>query len=76
MEITHGIALFFALAITIIAVIFKSMIWWLMVFGYCLTLSIMAVLNQWEAMFFPVLLIIAIVSVFGIVFTALKGDLI
>jgi len=76
MEVTHGLALLFAVVFAVIATIFRKMLWWLMVVGYCLVLSIMAITNNWEVLFFPVLAMLGLISIIGFIFSAVKGDII
>lgn len=76
MEVTHGIALSFAILFALIATVFSTMIWWILVFAYSTVLALMAIMNSWEVLFFPVLFVLGIVSVIGVVITGTKGDLI
>ena len=76
MEITHGIALLFAVIFVIIATIFNKMLWWLLNIAYLLTLAFMAIINEWELLFFPPIVFFALISIIAFMFTALRGDII
>ena len=76
MELTHGIALLFELLFTVVAAIFKKMLWWLLVIGYTFTLAWMAIVNEWEILFFVPLAIIGVISIIAFIFTVTRGDLI
>ena len=76
MLVTHGIALFFAVAFALIGAIFKKLFWWLLSLGYVLVLGWFAIVNDWEVLFFVPIVMFGIISVIGLIFSAVSGDLI
>ena len=76
MELTHGIALFFALAFVIVGTVFQKMLWWLVSIGYLFGLAFVAILNSWELLFFVPIALFAVISVIGFAYSAINGDLI
>lgn len=75
MEITHGIALFFALAFVLVGFFFKKVIWWGLSIGYLYGLAFIAITNDWELLFFAPTAIFGIISIIGLGNAAFKGDL-
>ena len=76
MEVTHGIALAFSVIFVIMATIFKKLLWWVLNIVYILVMSIMAINNEWEALFFAPMVFFAIISIIGLSFCAAKGEII
>lgn len=76
MEVTHGIALLFATVFIVIAAIFNKMLWWLLSVGYTTSVALMAIINDWELLMFVPLAIFGVISLIGVGFTALKGEII
>ena len=76
MAITHGIALLFAVAFVVIGSIFKRVFWWLLSLAYLACLSYMALINEWEILFFAPLIFLGIISLIGMILSATRGDLI
>ena len=76
MAITHGIALLFAVAFGVLGVVFRTVFWWLLSIAYLACLSYMALVNDWEILFFAPLIFIGIISTIGMILSATRGDLI
>lgn len=76
MALTHGIALLFAVIFIIMAVVFNKMLWWLLNIGYLIVLALMAIINEWEALFFVPLIFFGLISLIGMIITATRGDII
>lgn len=76
MEVTHGIALLFAISLVVIAAIFNKMLWWLLCIGYIFAVSYMAIVNEWELLFYPVLVITGIISIIGFGYSAARGEIV
>lgn len=76
MEITHGIAMLFIVVFMVIATLLKKAMWWLLCIGYMFAAAYMAIINEWELMFFPVLVICGIIAIIAFMFLAIKGELI
>jgi len=76
MELTHGIAMLFAVIFMIVGTIFKKMLWWLLNIGYIFMLAWVAIVNEWEIIFFPVLAIFTIIALIAFIATAIQGEII
>jgi len=75
MEATHLFAIIPLLVFLTLSLIFnKSGLLHLMTLGYVMVLGWFAVLNQWEVLFFPVLIITGIIAIILFTMAMVKGD--
>ena len=64
MEATHLFAMIPLLVFFIMSLVFNKLgLLHLMALGYCMILGWVAVLNNWEVLFFPVLIIVGMISI-------------
>lgn len=76
MAITHGIALAFSVIFVILGATFKTFMFWIVSLGYILVLAVFAVINSWEILFFAPLIGFGIISIVGLIYSAVNGELI
>lgn len=75
MEATHLYGIIPLLVLLILSLVFsKSGLLHLMTLGYVMALSWFAVINQWEILFFPILIITGIIAVILFISAMVKGD--
>ena len=75
MEATHLFAIIPLLVLLTLSLIFnKSGLLHLMTLGYVMMLGWFAVLNQWEVLFFPVLVLTGIIAIILFIVAMVKGD--
>ena len=75
MEATHLYAIIPLLVLLVLSLVFnKSGLVHLMTLGYVMVLSWFAVLNQWEVLFFPVLIITGIIAILLFITAMVRGD--
>ena len=72
---SHFYALIPLLVMLIMSLVFygKGLVH-LLTLGYCMTLAWFAIVNSWEIMFYPVILIAGIISIILFAFAMTKGD--
>lgn len=75
MEATHLYAILPLLVLLVLSLVFnKSGLVHLMTLGYTMALGWFAVLNEWEILFFPVLVITGIIAILLFTIAMVKGD--
>ena len=75
MELTHLFAMIPLLVFLVLSLVFnKSGLVHLMTLGYTMVLGWFAVLNQWEVLFFPVLIITGIIAIILFIMAMVRGD--
>ena len=75
MEATHLYAMIPLLVLLILSLVFnKSGLVHLMTLGYVMVLGWFSVLNSWEIMFFPVLILTGIIAIILFITAMVKGD--
>ena len=75
MEATHLYALIPLLVLLVLSLVFsKSGLVHLMTLGYSMVLGWFAVLNDWEIMFFPILIITGIIAIILFITAMVRGD--
>ena len=75
MEATHLYALLPLLVLLVLSLVFnKSGLVHLMTLGYSAILGWFAVVNDWEIMFFPILVITGIIAIILFIMAMVRGD--
>ena len=75
MEATHLYALIPLLVLLALSFFFsRSGLLHLMTLGYVMVLSWFAVINEWEVLFFPMLLLTGIIAILLFITAIVKGD--
>lgn len=75
MLVTHALALAFLVVFSIMAVVFRKALWWLLCFFYAFVLGWFAIVNTWEVLLFIPLVFIGIISIIGFIYSALQGEI-
>jgi len=75
MEVTHLYALLPLLALLILSLVFygRGLIH-ITTFSYCLCLAFVAITNNWELMFFPIIVGTGVITILLFVFAMTRGD--
>lgn len=75
MEATHLYAMIPLLVLLVVSLVFsKSGLLHLMALGYVMVLGWFAVINEWEIMFFPVLILTGIIAILLFITAMVRGD--
>ena len=75
MEATHLYAMIPLLVLLILSLVFNnSGLVHLMAMGYVMVLGWFAVINEWEIMFFPVLIITGVIAILLFTMAMVRGD--
>lgn len=72
---THFFALLPLIIMLIISLVFygKGLVH-LLTFGYCVALGWVAILNSWEVLFFPVVLLTGMITIILFIYAMVRGN--
>lgn len=76
MTASHFVALLVLFILFVLSIWIKRVLVDSMALGYILVLAYVAIINQWEILFYPILTLMGLITVIMLCAHALRGDLI